>query len=125
MGFRSRPLLVVALLASLAASATSCAKPPPPRTPTDKAREQGPDSNDPEVVGRWLFGEMVAKGGTAEEAKKARGRLEKLNKKGMMAAVAVGTYDAFHGQLSSGTTAFVDALIAAKSSRDPLAPLVA
>lgn len=116
---------VAILCAASALGVASCAKPPPPRTPTERAREAGPTSNDPEIVGRWLMAEMVAQGGESAEAKKARERLEKLDRKGMMAALAVGTYDAFHGKLATGTTAFVDALAAARVSRDPLAPLVA
>lgn len=124
MRFVSRVALTL-VTGALALAEASCAKPPPPRTPTEKAREAGPTSNDPEIVGRWLMAEMVAQGGDAAEATRARERLEKLDRKGMMAALAVGTYDAFHGKLASGTRAFVDALVAARSSRDPLAPLVA
>ena len=120
-----RPSLGLAFALIAVLGAASCAKPPPPRTPTAQARERGPQSNDPDVVGRWLLAELVAPGGTAEQAKKARDRLEKLDRTGMMAALGAGTYDAFHGQISAGTKAFVDALRAARSSRDPLAPLVA
>src|SRR5690606_23093927 len=61
-------------LAVVVAIAASCGGAPSAYTPVDlaKLRSSADGSSDGEVVGRWLLDEMVAPGGTAEHARRAR-----------------------------------------------------
>ncbi|HEU4535788.1 MAG TPA: hypothetical protein VFS00_16795, partial [Polyangiaceae bacterium] len=100
-----------------------------PKTPTRRAFADGPSSDDGETVGRWLLAELLAPGGSAAGATRARKRLDGLPKgerAGMTAAFALGLDDLSHGRLRGAPAHFV-AAIAAASVRpdDPTAPLLA
>lgn len=88
-------------------------------------RAQGRTSSDGETVGRWLLDEMLAPGGTAAGAEQARARLDKTEKKGLYAALGAGMHDETHGQPGRAAQAYVAALLAARASEDPAAPLAA
>jgi hypothetical protein len=112
--------LFVATLASCAPAA-----PTAPTTPTHDARKLGPASADGEVVGRWLLGELISPGGSAEAAQRARARLDELKADGMYASLARALDDSSHGHLEPSARAFIAALRAARSSKDHLAPHIA
>ncbi len=112
--------LFLATLASCAPAA-----PTAPTTPTHDARQKGPTSEDGELVGRWLLGELVSPGGTVEGAQKARGRLDDLKGTGMYASLARALDDSSHGHLEASAKSFVAALRAARASKDHLAPHIA
>ncbi|MFO0658515.1 MAG: hypothetical protein U0165_01585 [Polyangiaceae bacterium] len=97
----------------------------PPLTPAARARQLGPSSNDPELVGRWLLAEMTAPGGTSEGAQKARERLEKVGRTSMFGALAYALDEDVHGHPRNAALGYIDALKAARVSRDPLAASVA
>lgn len=101
-----------------------------PKSPTRRAFDDGPSSGDPETVGRWLLAEMLAQGGTAAGAARARKKLEGLDesKKAlpMLASFALGLDDASHGRFKTAPGRFVAAIEAARGRPDdPMAPLVA
>lgn len=113
-------LLVAASISSCGASQRG---PEAPRIA--EYREAAEDSTDPEVVGRWLFAELVTPDGSAEGAKKARKKLDALGKKSMIADFARGIDDLAHGRLRAAPDHFLSALRAARDSSDPRAPFIA
>ncbi len=88
-------------------------------------REKGEASTDPEVVARWLLGELISPGGDANVAARARKRLDKLGGKGMLAELARALDDSVHGRLQSAPDHYLRAAEAARVSQDPRAPFVA
>lgn len=97
----------------------------PPLSPAAKLRQQGPTSTDGELVGRWLLSEMTAPGGSSDGAKRARERLEKVGHAGMLGSLALALDEDVHGHPRPAANGYIDALKAARVSRDPLAPAVA
>jgi tetratricopeptide (TPR) repeat protein len=93
--------------------------------PVSALREAGARSKDPEEVGRWLLGELVSSGGDTKQAAAARRRLESLGGRGLYASMARGLDASAHGQLGKVSEAYLDALLAARDSRDPRAPVFA
>jgi tetratricopeptide (TPR) repeat protein len=93
----------------------------PPKTLAD-LRGDAKDSTDKEVLGDWLFAEMVAPGGDAQKAALARGKLG-TDGGGMHANVARGLYDEIHGEPAKAADAYVNALAAASISPEPEARL--
>jgi tetratricopeptide (TPR) repeat protein len=122
-----RPFLrTLGVAGALALGLASCtdAKMPEAAVSIDAARRAGRSSNDGEVVGQWLLGELISKDGDAAKAKEARIRLEKVAHDGMYASLARAIDDSGHGKLESAAGAYLDAVHAARSSRDPHAPLI-
>jgi len=97
----------------------------PARSPADQAREAGPTSTDPELVGRWLIAELISPGSNARRARDARKRLDDLGGKGLYASLARGLDDELHGHPGKAAAALVDVLRAAQESRDANAPFAA
>jgi tetratricopeptide (TPR) repeat protein len=97
----------------------------PGQPPVSALRDAGHSSKDPEQVGRWLLGELVSPGGNAKQASAARRRLESLGGKGLYASLARGLDASAHGELGKVSAAYLDALVAARDSRDVRAPLFA
>lgn len=120
-----RAALPTALLALT--SLTSCARhaAPPQAPPITELRRDAASTKDAEVAGSWLLGELFSPGGEAARAAEARKRLDALGKGGMLAALARGLDDAFHGQLAEAGEHYLEAVRAARDSGDPRAPLVA
>jgi tetratricopeptide (TPR) repeat protein len=122
-----RPPFALALLC-LVATACAALSGRGAVTPTRRAFDAGPSSNDADVVGRWLLAESLAPGGTASGAARARQRLDRLDQGGgrMLAPFAAGLDDASHGRFRGAPARFVAALEAARERPDdPTAPLVA
>jgi tetratricopeptide (TPR) repeat protein len=91
-------------------------------------RHDASASADAELVGRLLLGELYLPGGSAKTARKARARLDALMAKGargMWGSLGRAIDDDAHGRFKSSADAFVEALVAASSSHDPDAGLVA
>ncbi len=81
-------------------------------------------SSDGEKVGRWLIAELYAPGGDAAHAAEARKRLGELSKeKGLYASLARALADEGHGLQKSAAEAFMDALVAARTSDEKDAEL--
>jgi hypothetical protein len=93
--------------------------------PVSALREAGASSKDPEEVGRWLLGELVSSGGSTKQAANARRRLDSLGGRGLYASMARGLDSASHGELGKVSAAYLDALLAARDSRDARTPLFA
>jgi tetratricopeptide (TPR) repeat protein len=87
-------------------------------------RAAGKTSGDGEVVGRWALAEMMAPGGTADQAGAARARLDAVPHTGMWASLARAVIDEAHGDPTSAAESYVSALSAAAASPDDDAPLV-
>ncbi|NUQ78856.1 MAG: hypothetical protein HUU21_35475, partial [Polyangiaceae bacterium] len=90
-------------------------------------REAAASSDSGEIVGRWLLGELLVPGGQAANAARARQKLDALRPKtsGMFASLARAVDDEAHGRFQSAAAAHLDALLAARASTHPDAPLVA
>jgi tetratricopeptide (TPR) repeat protein len=81
-------------------------------------------SGDGEEVGRWALNEMLAPGGTAEQATAARARLDQVPHQGMWASLARAMFDENHGDPRSAAESYLSALRATVASPDERAPLV-
>ncbi len=122
-----RPLAVLSL-ALLSLSAVSCTRTRGAQSAEgalSSLRDEGKSSTDPEVVARWLLGELISPGGNAAAALQARKRLDKLGGKGMLAELARGIDDSTHGRLRTAPDHYLRAAQAARSSQDPRAPFIA
>jgi len=87
-------------------------------------RASGRGSSDAEVVGKWALSEMLAPGGSAEQAAAARQRLESLSHTGMWSNLARAVIDEAHGSPRTAADAYVAALTATTATAEPAAPLV-
>ena len=118
--FATAALLALTTLAA-------CGGPPPANTAYDLAslRSSAKGSVAGEKVGRWLLDEMLAPGGTAKGADEARAQLDRAKEKGVYASLGGGLYDEVHGDPKKAAQEYVAALVAAKKSEDPAAPLAA
>jgi len=67
-------------------------------------------SGDGEEVGRWALAEMLAPGGTAQQAAAARQRLDVIPHQGMWASLARATSDENHGDPRSAAEGYLSAL---------------
>ena len=94
-----------------------------PLTPSEQARQDGPASSDPEVVGRWLLSELISQKSDAKRAAKARKRLADLGGTGMYASLARGLDAEAHGRPVESAQAYLALLKAARTSSDPMAPM--
>lgn len=121
--FRWRYLLSVAV----AIACLSCGKQAPtaPEGSPAALRSSAKESTDPDVVGRWLLAELIAPDGDAKQARTARARLDELKAQGMFAEFARGLDDSAHGRLDAAAQHFLDTVVAARDSGEPLAPLIA
>lgn len=90
-----------------------------------EARKQGETSKDPDVVAFWLLDELLAPGGDAKGAIKARTRLDELKADSMWANLARGIDDGAHGRLKTAPDHYLKAVAAARESAEQIAPLVA
>jgi len=88
-------------------------------------RKDATSSADSAVVSRWLLGELIAKGGNAERAARAKARLQTLGAKDMVGHFALGLDASSHGQFRAVSEHFLEALKAARESSDERAPFVA
>src|ERR1700733_10448813 len=84
------------------AAATACSggvRSTAPKAPESvvSLRDAGDGSGDGEAVGRWLRAEMVAPGGSAANAARARKRLDSVKHDGLWASLARGADDELHG----------------------------
>lgn len=97
---------------------------PPREAAIAQLRAEGPKLSDPEAAGTWLLREMLSPGGDRKSAIRARARLDALGAGGMRAALARGLDDALHGRLATAAEHYLEAVRAARESRDELAPIV-
>lgn len=95
-----------------------------PRSPLMGLRDKGPATSDPEVAGRWLLAELVSPKGDVKHAQQARARLDELGGGGMLAHLARAMDDSVHGRLRHVSDHYLEAARAARTSKDPIAPLV-
>ncbi len=114
--------LVTAAGVAIAIGACGPAAAPAPADPVKAAREAAAASTDGEVVGRWLLAELVAPGGDATRAADAAKRLG--DAKGLYASLGRAIDAEAHGRFTDAAAAHLDALVAARSSASPDAPLV-
>jgi tetratricopeptide (TPR) repeat protein len=114
--------LAISCCFALTACAGSQAGSQPPVT---EFREQAQSSKNGELVGRWLLGELVSPGGKAQEAERARRRLDAIDARGLLPSFARAYDDAVHGRLAGVSELYLATVEAAQSSDDPRAPLLA
>src|SRR5688572_5326477 len=119
--------LFIALVFLVALSACGGAVQTTPADPLKTIREAAEQSSDGEVVGRWVLGELLIPGGDPARVTAARKRLDALTPRqaGMFASLARAIDDEAHGRFRSAAAAHLDALVAARKSAHPDAPLVA
>ena len=92
----------------------------------NRLRRVGPQTQEPEVAGRWLLAELFSPGGDSGQAQRAREHLDALHDDpGMVGHFAQGLDDWIHGRLEDSPEQYLEALAAARGSDDPRAPLVA
>lgn len=114
------------LLVALCLLGTACASSQKQaEVPVSELRKDASGSRNPELVGRWLLGELVSPGGTAKEAARARTRLDEIQARGLIPNLARGLDDALHGKLATVSDSYLRVLQAARISDDPRAPLFA
>ena len=120
--------LALALGCALATPLTGCGGASTAKTPNvalADLRSDGPGSRDAELVGQWLLAERFAPGGDVKRAAAAEKRLGELPGKGLYASIARGVAAEERGAPKAAAAGYADALVAARSSDDPLAPIVA
>ncbi|HKO52294.1 MAG TPA: hypothetical protein VJV79_31515, partial [Polyangiaceae bacterium] len=88
-------------------------------------RKSADGSSDSALVGRWLLAELIAEGGKAERATRAKARLEQLGAKDIVGQFALALEASSHGQFSVASERYLQALKAARESNDERAPFVA
>ena len=88
-------------------------------------RRDAEASADSAVVARWLLAELIAPGGNADRAARAKARLESLGAKDMVGYFALGLEASSHGRFRGVSDHFLEALKAARESNDERAPFVA
>ncbi len=118
-------LATAAALSALCASCTHGAPAKSAATPIAALRTSGKATQDPEIAGQWLLGELISPGGDARTARDARKKLDALGGTGMLAELARGVDDSLHGRLRAAPDHFLRATRAARVSTDPRAPFVA
>lgn len=124
---RLRPYVLAALLGLTAASSGCAGTTSRPVDPVVAARRAAADSTDGDVLGRWLLTELVAPGGSAQQARAARTRLDDVARKdrGLYASLARGLDDEAHGQMTSASHAYLATLEAARKHAGPESSIVA
>ena len=124
---KRRPLARNVLAAvSLVAMSLGCGGgrgPAQPGAALARQRSAARGSGDAEVVGRWALAEMFSPGGDAKEGAVARQRLASLRGKGLYASLAAAINDETHGDPRQAAGGYIDALDAAKTSDERVAPL--
>lgn len=118
-----RAAVLGSCVAAQACAATNNAE--PHNATLSEIRKSAETSSDASVVEAWLLEELLAPGGDAQRAKKARTRLDEVGARGMWAQLARGLDDSAHGRLKSAPDHFLEAVKAARESSDPFAPLLA
>jgi len=93
--------------------------------PIEAMRTGAATSQDGEVLGRWLLGELLVPGGDSARAKQARAKLDKASHKGLYGSIARAIDDEIHGRFQSAALAHLDAVNAARTTDHPDAQLVA
>lgn len=88
-------------------------------------RESGQSSNDAETLSRWMLGELLSPGGSAERARQAREKLDAAKADHYLAHLGRGLDDAWHGRMRTAPDHFMAALDAASRSSGVEARLVA
>jgi tetratricopeptide (TPR) repeat protein len=116
--------LVLALPLALA-SACSSGNQRGAQAPVAELRKAGSDSDDGEVVARWLLGELVSPGGGAAHALKARKRLDEVRGAGLLPSLARALDDSMHGRLRGVSERYLEVLTYARDSADPRANVFA
>jgi|GEM_PF-318395 len=121
----ARSLLALCALTA-ALSPAACAKPAEaPVSHLDQLRHDAAGSKDTTLSADWLLAELLRPGGSADQGKRARRHLDELKERTMTSELARGMDDFMHGRIRSAADEFFGALLLARTSTDPRAPLVA
>ena len=115
---RPRIWLLAALCACLSCAGTLASTP----RPVGELRASARSSSDGEVVGLWALSEMLAPGGSADQATLARQRLDAVAHDGMWASLARAVIDEARGDPQSAAGSYVRVLVAASQSNEQQAP---
>lgn len=127
-GTRARLLrgCFIGLVALGALTTSACGKPATsPTASLTELRRSAAASDDAEESANWLLAELLRPGGDAEQAKRARRHLDKVEGRTMTSELARGMDDFLHGRIRAASEEFFAALLLARASKDPRAPLVA
>ncbi|HMJ10308.1 MAG TPA: hypothetical protein VK524_02825, partial [Polyangiaceae bacterium] len=96
-----------------------------PESALDALRREAAESDDSQLAARWLLEELIAPGGDAKRAQKARKHLDALKSDGMLAHFARGLDDSLHGRMRTAPDHYLLAARAARTSSDARAPYLA
>jgi len=127
-----------ALLLCVVLLACGAAGPRESESALDALRRSAQDSEDPDVVGRWMLGELLLPGGATKRVAHARKRLDEIDADGpsresrdarsragaLYASLARAIDDEAHGRFQRAADGYLRALSAARVSASPDAPLV-
>ena len=117
---------LIGLCALTALAATACGKPAEaPTASLAEIRRSAAASDDAGDSADWLLAELLRPGGDPEQAKRARRHLDGLDTRSMTSELARGMDDFLHGRIRAASEEFFGALLLARKSTDPRAPLVA
>lgn len=114
-----------ALVLACYATTTGCSTQKTTEDAWTELRKDGPHSRREDRVAQWLLAEMLRPGGSANEAKKARERLDALESTGVLSDLSKAIYDGGHGKSESALRHFLSALQKARHWEDERASLFA
>jgi tetratricopeptide (TPR) repeat protein len=121
------PAARAAALAFGLLAAGACSSAPPAVAPSDglaALRAEAAGSKDGQLVGRWLFAELLMPGGTPKGAREARAALDRLSSNDPLALLAKAVDDDAHGRLSAAADGYLAAVSAARVHEGPHAALL-
>lgn len=96
-----------------------------PVSPLEARRRDAKNSEKEDALAHWLLAELYEPEGEAKAAIEARKQLDAAKATGMYAHLARATDDSLHGRLTTAPEHYLRAVQAARTSTDPLAPLLA
>jgi tetratricopeptide (TPR) repeat protein len=82
-------------------------------------RDRAADSDNPEVVAKWLLLELLAPGGQSKRALTARKQLDAAHAAGLYPNLARGLDDDLHGHLATASDHYLEAAKAARLRASP------
>jgi len=114
------------LLATCIAWALGCgSQTKPSATAIDEIRKDAAQSDKPATVERWVLGELLAPGGSATGAQKARERLDRIKDESARSHLIRGLDASLHGDFRSAPEHFLRAAQVARLSSETESDLIA
>lgn len=126
---RARRMLLRSFAGWLCAAALACSSGAPkaqaPSVPLTELRAQALRNPSADMSAQWLLAELLAPGGDAKLAMRARAQLDRVAEPTLHGHLAKALDDAAHGRLARAPDHFLSAAALAAQSAEPSAPLLA